>query len=132
MTAEEVTVDYILAKGLRRVYDLTAVYQIREGLGILAEEILRYENATKVRVSTEKGPSAQRIIIAWDGMTLPDDLVARLNDSYAEGAGSVNLGGRHGSKMAAYWFSFADGKVKIENHEDGVYKVRNVVDFPLI
>ena len=125
------TVEYHLADELPKIYDDTAIEQIRYGLSELGHEILRHSDCTRVKVSTERHEATQSVLIAWNGPHLAGDLVQRINDSYRIGAESRSMPERHGTQIAGHWFGFVNGVVRIENYKDGIYRVRNVIEFIL-
>lgn len=124
-------IDYVLATRLLDRFEEVALQQIRNGLSELGNEVNHHGHCTKAKVSTEKGYNEERVILAWDGPALADDLVQRINDSYRIGAESMHLPFRHGTQIAGFWFGFVNARIIIENYQDGDYRVRNIVHFPL-
>ena|SRR3989344_6968383 len=122
--------DLQLEKGLPKVFREISEGQITQGLGELISEINHHGGGDSVRIQTQRGKASQKVIIAWNGLPLPEDLILRINTSYKKGLQESFPPQRHGTEIAGYWLGLVGGIISIENQDDREYFVRNVIEIP--
>ena len=125
------TVDLHLSDDLPKMYDSQNRNLILAVSNLFSEIAMPTRGGNTRRVITTLDGNLQRLEVAWDGVPLDYETLAMINRLYQTGAALDSQPRMSGTKMAGYFFARLGGQARIENFEDGIYRVKNVVELPV-
>lgn len=121
--------EFRLSENLPKIYNFTDYLEIGKGITELVCEILQHGRGDKLRLTTSLEGGIQILELAWNGKSLDEDTLIKINQNYADGKRSESLPERSGTKRAGFFLKNY-GEIMIENYKDGLYAVRNIVNLP--
>lgn len=125
-------VEFAFYPQMPKIYDDDFFAQgVMVGLGNLILEVYVHSNSNRRKMKTSLEGRTQRVELAWNGPFLSEELLRKINANYQEGASERAELTRSGTRIAAQHLAMVKGKIGIENQEDGIYRVKNVVELPI-
>ena len=120
-------ITFILDNNLPSIYpDCNPDCKLSYAISELADEIYWHTDSEKRRLKTELKGDRQILELNWDGPILSTESLNKINEKYTQDFGRVS-----GARMAGLIIRKMGGIVKIENHKEGDYSVRNIIELPL-
>jgi hypothetical protein len=104
---------------------------LRRALDELLSEVNRHSKPSIGRAVTKLDGKLQTIEFAWNGESLSEKQISKINRRYQIGANDMEESDILGTRRAGFLLAQYKGTVRIENCTDDPYAVRNIIQLPV-